>query len=78
MPAQKAKGNVSQTIRGSHQGHECRLRIFPEATAASHLDEEELADIIEHGLPNAWQCQMLIQGFDIINEELTGLTEFTE
>ena len=42
------------------------LHCFPEFIPGSRLLEDELLDIYENGVPNLWQKQFLLQGFDPI------------
>ena len=54
------------------------FRYFPDAGQNPSLPEDKLADIVEAGCPNVWQCQELIQGFDATEHSLTELMEFFE
>ena len=51
---------------------------FPDAGEHPSLPEDELADIVEAGCPNTWQCEELIQGFDTAEHASTELMEFFE
>ena len=54
------------------------FKYFPDAGDNPFLPEDELADIVEAGCPNTWQCQELVQGFDATEHSLTELMEFFE
>ena len=54
------------------------LRFFPNGNENSSLAEEELCEIVEWIIPNTWQRQLLIQGFDITTHTLTELVEKLE
>ena len=54
------------------------LHYFPGAAADEHLPNNEMIDIVEYGSPNMWQCQLLIQGFDMMDHTLQELVKFFE
>jgi hypothetical protein len=54
-----------------------QLDKFPAATAGPHrFTKDELIDIVDHGNPSRWQCQMTLQGFDPQDHTLEELIEF--
>ena len=54
------------------------LRFFPDGNENSSLAEDELCEIVEWIIPNTWQRQLLIQGFDVTSHTLTELVEKLE
>jgi hypothetical protein len=42
------------------------------------LDEDEISNIVEASLPNSWQRQLILQGFEITEHMLDELIEFCE
>lgn len=40
------------------------LKEFPPFQEDQHLDDPEIMDILEFGVPNSWQKNMVMQGFD--------------
>jgi len=54
------------------------LKFYPPFDASKRLDDSELADIIEFGLPREWQKILLVQGFDIMDHSLDELTDIAE
>ena len=54
------------------------LRYFPVFVPGSRLLEDELLDIYENGVPNSWQKQFLLQGFDPIEHSKQEFLEFCE
>ena len=58
------------------------LPKFPPTTAGSadpaSLPDDELLDILEFGMPNLWQKQMVLQDFDPLQHPIKEFTEFME
>lgn len=54
------------------------LRYFPTFVPGARLLEDELIDIYENGIPNNWQKQFLLQGFDPIDHSKQEFLEFCE
>jgi hypothetical protein len=54
------------------------LRYFPTFVPGARLLEDELLDIYENGVPNTWQKQFLLQGFDPIEHSKSEFLEFCE
>jgi hypothetical protein len=54
------------------------LRYFPVFVPGARLLEDELLDIYENGVPNSWQKQFLLQGFDPIEHTKQEFLEFCE
>ena len=52
------------------------LRYFPLFVVGARLLEDELLDIYENGVPNSWQKQFLLQGFDPIEHTKQEFLEF--
>ncbi len=52
------------------------LRYFPLFIVGARLLEDELLDIYENGVPNSWQKQFLLQGFDPIEHTKQEFLEF--
>ena len=42
------------------------------------LAEDDLAEILEFGIPNSWQKAMVLQGFNTIERSVTDIVEFCE
>ena len=43
---------------------------------ASKLNKDELMDILEFGIPNSWQKQMILHNFDLIQKLMTEFIQF--
>ena len=54
------------------------LKKFPPFGADQSLPQEEILDIAEFGTPNSWQKQMVVQGFDPVNNTVSAFVEFCE
>ena len=57
------------------------LAYFPTgniAVAATPLGEDEIKDILFHGIPKSWQQHMLRQGFSYQEEQITSFISFCE
>jgi hypothetical protein len=52
------------------------LKQFPPFEANQDIDDEEIIDIIEFGIPNSWQRNMVLQGFDPMDSTLADLVAF--
>jgi hypothetical protein len=44
----------------------------------TRLDDDELLDILEFGIPNSWKKEMVKQGFDITTKTIQEFVEFCE
>ena len=42
------------------------------------LSDDQLVELVECGIPNAWQKQMVVQGFELIDHTLHDLINFAE
>ena len=54
------------------------LDRFPNFDPDQRLPEDEIMDIAEFGVPNKWQKQMVLQGFDTVNHTPNEFVEFCE
>jgi hypothetical protein len=54
------------------------LQEFPPFEDNQELDEQEIVDILEFGVPNSWQKNMVLQGFDPMIHAVTDFVEFCE
>lgn len=54
------------------------LKQFPPFEDNQEIDEEEIIDIIEFGIPHSWQKHMVLQGFDPLENTLAELVAFCE
>jgi hypothetical protein len=56
------------------------LKEFPPFDEDQGLDEDELFDIVEFGVPNSWQKSMILHGFKTEDEDknMSELVEFCE
>lgn len=54
------------------------LEHFPPHEENQELDNEEVIDILEFGVPNAWQKNMVLQGFDPMIHSITEFVAFCE
>lgn len=57
------------------------LEIFPPSvagTAAIKLPEDEILDLLEFGLPNTWQKNMVLQDFDPLASNIAAFVAFCE
>ena len=54
------------------------LKEFPPFGKQQALLEDKLVELVECGIPNVWQKQMVMQGFDPINHTMRDLINFTE
>ena len=54
------------------------LNEFPPHGANQHLPQDEILDIGEFAVPNAWQREMTIQNFDPIAGTVNDLVDFCE
>jgi hypothetical protein len=52
------------------------LKQFPPFEDNQEIDDEELIDIMEFGIPNSWQTNMVLQGFDPLDNTLADLVAF--
>ena len=52
--------------------------LYPPFEADVKLADDELADIIEAGIPNSWQKAMLLHNFDVADKSTDELVEFCE
>ena len=55
-----------------------KLTRFPPFAANQALPNEELLDIGEYGIPNAWQREMIRQDYDPIENTVSDLVNFCE
>lgn len=54
------------------------LKQFPPFEDNQEIDDEEIIDIIEFGIPSSWQKNMVLQGFDPMESTLADLVAFCE
>jgi len=54
------------------------LKSFPGYTIAHEMSDDDIKDLLEHGIPNAWKKEMTRQGFDPIENTTTQFVEFCE
>ena len=54
------------------------LRLFPPFDPDQELPDDKLMDIFEYSIPNTWQKQATIQGFDIMQHTPSEFVEFCE
>ena len=54
------------------------LKQFPPFEDNQEIDDEEIIDIIEFGIPGLWQKSMVLQGFDPMENTLADLVAFCE
>jgi hypothetical protein len=54
------------------------LKQFPPFEYNQELDEDEIIDILEFGIPHSWQNYMVLQGFDPMESTLAELVDFCE
>lgn len=54
------------------------LKYYPDYKESKRLDEDEMCDIIEFGLPGRWQKTMYVQGFDIADHSYDELMDMAE
>ena len=54
------------------------LKQFPPFGQNQELEDEEIIDIIEFGIPHSWQKHMVLQGFDPIEGTQADLVAFCE
>jgi hypothetical protein len=55
------------------------LARFPaKFNESQKLDDEELMDLLEFAIPNGWQREMVLQGFDASKASIQELVEFCE
>lgn len=54
------------------------LKQFPPFEDNQELDEDEIIDILEFGIPHSWQNNMVLQGFDPMESTLAELVDFCE
>ena len=54
------------------------LKSFPNFQADQELHNDEIMDIAELGMPNSWQKQMVLQGFDPLAKSTDEFIEFCE
>ncbi len=52
------------------------LKQFPPFEDNQELDEDEIIDILEFGIPHLWQNNMVLQGFDPMESTLAELVDF--
>ena len=52
--------------------------LYPPFDKDASLPDDELADIIEAGIPNSWQKAMLLHNFDVADKSTDELVEFCE
>ena len=56
---------------------EC-LKKFPPFREVKRLPDDEILELVEFSLPEEWQKELIIQGFDSTNQGLTKLIDFLE
>ena len=54
------------------------LKEFPPFVNNQELPEEEVLDILEFGVPNSWQKNMVLQGFEPLNHTPSEFVAFCE
>ena len=52
------------------------LKQFPPFEDNQAIDDEEIIDIVEFGIPSSWQKSMVLQGFDPMENSLADLVAF--
>jgi hypothetical protein len=54
------------------------LKDFPPFANNQELPEEEVLDLLEFGVPNSWQKNMVLQGFEPLNHTASEFVAFCE
>jgi hypothetical protein len=54
------------------------LEEFPPFEANQELDDPEIMDILENGVPGTWSKNMVLQGFDPVESTITEFVAFCE
>ena len=52
------------------------LKSFPDFQAKQELHNNKIMDIAEFGMPNSWQKQMVLQGFNPLAKSTNEFIEF--
>ena len=52
------------------------LDLFPPYNPDQKLPNDKLLDLLEFAVPNSWQKQFWLQGFDPIQHSITEFTQF--
>ena len=54
------------------------LKKFPPFREVKRLPDDDILELVEFSLPEEWQKELIIQGFDSTNQGLTKLIDFLE